>query len=37
MSIIMYFNANITPVEVLKRRALGGTYFRNVYSNVNDK
>ena len=33
----MYFRANITPVEVTKKGAFGGTYFRDIYSSVNDK
>ena len=28
---------NITPVEVVKKRAFGGTYFRHIHSSVNDK
>ena len=30
-------NLNITPVEVIKKGAFGGTYFRNIYSGVNGK
>ena len=26
----------ITPVEVIKKGAFVGTYFRDIYSNVND-
>ena len=33
----MYFGANKTPVEVIKEGAFGGSYFRDMYSNVNDK
>ena len=33
----MYFGSNISPVEVIKQGALGGTCFRNIYSGVNDK
>ena len=33
----MDFDANITPVEVIKKEAFGETYFRNTYSSVNDK
>ena len=33
----MDFGANKTPVEVIREGAFGGTYFRNIYSNVNDK
>ena len=27
----------ISPAEVIKKGAFGGTYFRNIYSGVNDK
>ena len=33
----MDFKLNITPVDVVKRGAFGGTYFTDIYSNVNDK
>ena len=33
----MDFSANITPAEVIKKGAFGGTYIRNIYSNVNGK
>ena len=33
----MYCGANITPVEVIEKGVFGGTYFRNIYSNVNYK
>ena len=33
----MDFGPNISPVEVIKKGAFGGTYFRNIYSGVNDK
>ena len=33
----MDFGTNKTPVEVIKEGAFGGTYFRDIYSNVNDK
>ena len=33
----MYFGANKTPVELIKEGAFGGTYFRDIYSSVNDK
>ena len=33
----MYFSANITPVQVIKQGTFGGTYFRDIYSSVNDK
>ena len=32
----MNFNPNKTPIEI-KKRAFGGTYFRDVYSNINKK
>ena len=31
----MDFNANIIPVEIIKKGAFGGTYFRDIYSRVN--
>ena len=33
----MEFRPNITPVYVIKKGAFGGTYFRDMYSNVNNK
>ena len=33
----MDFKPNIGPVEVIKKGAFGGTYFRDIYSSVNDK
>ena len=33
----MDFSANITPFEVIKKEAFGGTYFRDTYSSVNNK
>ena len=33
----MDFGPNISPVEVIKKGAFGGTYFRDIYSGVNDK
>ena len=32
----MDFRPNISPVEVIKKGAFGGIYFRNIYSSVND-
>ena len=32
----MYFGANKTPVEVIIEGAFGGTYFRDIYSVVNE-
>ena len=31
------FDENKTPVEVIKKGAFGGTYFRYIYSGVNGK
>ena len=33
----MAFRLNITPVEVIKKGAFGGTYLINIYSGINDK
>ena len=33
----MNFNPNKSPIEVIKEGAFGGTYFRDIYSNVNGK
>ena len=33
----MEFGANKTLVEVIQEGAFGGTYFRDIYFNVNDK
>ena len=33
----MKFRPNIKPIDVIKKGAFGGTYFRNIYSNVNNK
>ena len=33
----MEFKTNIRPVDVIKKSAFGGTYFRDIYSGVNDK
>ena len=33
----MEFRPNISPVDVIKKGAFGGTYFRAVYYGVNDK
>ena len=33
----MDFGANKTPVEIIKKGAFGGTYFRDIYSGVNGK
>ena len=31
------FHPNITTVDVIKKGAFGGTYFRDIYSNLNNK
>ena len=33
----MGFKPNISPVEVIKKGVFGGTWFREIYSSVNDK
>ena len=33
----MDFGANKTPAEIIKDRAFGGTYFRDIYYGVNGK
>ena len=33
----MDFGANKAPIEVIREGAFGSTYFRDIYSNVNDK
>ena len=33
----MKFNPNKTPIERIKEGAFGGTYFRDIYSGVNEK
>ena len=33
----MDFSPNETPVEIIKEGAFGGTYFRDIYSNVSKK
>ena len=33
----MEFHPNISPVDVIKKGAFGGTYFRDIYSEVNNK
>ena len=33
----MDFAPNITPIDVIKKGAFDGTYFRGIYSNVNNK
>ena len=33
----MDFRPNITPIQVFKKGAFGGTYFRDIYSSITDK
>ena len=33
----MDFNTNKIPIEIIKEGAFGGTYFRNIYSGINEK
>ena len=33
----MDFSPNKTPIGIVKEGAFGGTYFRNIYSNINKK
>ena len=33
----MDFGPNISPVEVIKKGAFGGKYFRDIFSEVNDR
>ena len=33
----MDFRPNVTPIEVIKKGAFGGTYFRDIYYGVNGK
>ena len=33
----MDFGTNKTPIEIIKEGTFGGTYFRDIYSGVNDK
>ena len=33
----MDLGVNKTPVEMIKKRAFGGTYFRDIYSGINCK
>ena len=37
MNMNMDFGSNITPVKVIKKGAFGETYFRDIYSSVNNK
>ena len=33
----MSFNPSKTPIEIIKEGSFGGTYFRDIYSNINGK
>ena len=33
----MDFSPNGTPIEIIKEGVFGGTYFRDIYSNINKK
>ena len=33
----MDFGTNKAPIELIKEVAFGGTYFRDIYSDINDK
>ena len=33
----MVFGANKTPIEVIREGAFEGTYFRDIYSSINEK
>ena len=33
----MGFHPIISPIDIIKKGAFGGTYFRNIYSSVNNK
>ena len=33
----MEFRPNISPVDVIKKGAFGGTYFRDIYSGANNR
>ena len=33
----MDFSPNKTPIEIINEGAFGGTYFRDIYSNVTEK
>ena len=33
----MNFSPNKTPIEIIKEVGFGGTYFRDIYSNINKK
>ena len=33
----MNFSPNKTPIEVIREAAFGGTWFRDIYSGINEK
>ena len=33
----MNLNPNKTPVDIIKKGSFGGTYFRDIYSGINEK
>ena len=33
----MDFNPNKTPIKIIREGAFGGTYFRDIYSNLSKK
>ena len=33
----MNFSPNKIPIQIIKEGAFGGTYFRDIYSNINEK
>ena len=33
----MKFSPNKTPIEIIKEGAFDGTYFRDIYSGINEK
>ena len=33
----MNFSPNKTTIEIIKEDAFGGTYFRDIYSGINEK
>ena len=35
--LLMDFGANKMPIEVIREGAFGGTYFRDIYSGINEK
>ena len=37
LQIWILFSPNKTPIEVIRKGAFGGTYFRDTYSGINEK